>query len=108
MAAGAQRFKWSPVNPNDSIGGAGCACSEARNEDRGGPYKVFYATEMANDTSPHVVVCAPCAGGPPADVELTTAGNIDSVAVEIVEPYTPEREANPVTEGDWSEDLPSI
>lgn len=53
-------FHVSDVNPNESVGGGGCACSEAKSEDCKPPYVVFYAQEMASNLSPHVVVCQRC------------------------------------------------
>lgn len=103
---GAQRFRWMQDNPNDQCGGGGCACSEKQVEDRSGPFKVFYNTDMADPFSIHNVVCAPCAGGPPADLELT-ANPYETITVqdatEIVQP--PERDENPVSD-EW--DIPAI
>lgn len=60
MSAGACRFKILDENPNEQIGGGGCACSPVKHEDAGGPYAVFFATETDSNLSPHNVVCAPC------------------------------------------------
>jgi hypothetical protein len=59
MAAG--RFVLSDTNPNNQIGGGGCACSPLACDDQGGPYAVFPASETDNNMSPHLVVCAGCA-----------------------------------------------
>ncbi len=58
---GAERFIISEVNPNDVVGGGGCACSERKHEDCGGPFAVFGHQEMANNLSPHLVLCLGCA-----------------------------------------------
>lgn len=101
---GAQRFYISETNPNDSIGGGGCACSDGKVEDRGGPYAIFHCIETDSNGSPHVVVCAPCARGFIADVDNGTeqivAGQVtvDSDAELIeVESYVPTPES-PVAE----------
>jgi hypothetical protein len=57
------RFTISTTNPNNAIGGGGCACSPLANPDTSGPYAVFNATETDNNMSPHVVVCIGCAAG---------------------------------------------
>lgn len=57
---GAERFIISSVNPNDVAGGGGCACSERKHEDCKPPYALFGHVEMANNLSPHLVVCAGC------------------------------------------------
>ncbi len=56
-----ENFHLSEQNPNDGIGGGGCACSPLKNVDAKGPYAVFPATETDSNLSPYVVVCAPCA-----------------------------------------------
>jgi hypothetical protein len=106
MSAGAQQFYWSDQNPNDSIGGAGCACGERAPEDRCGPYKIFPHTEMVSSISPHNVLCAPCAGGPPVDAELTAGPYAEVTVLDAVElPQLPERDENPESD-DW--DLPAL
>lgn len=103
---GAQRFYISETNPNDSIGGGGCLCSEGRCEDRGGPYAVFHVTETDSHLSPHVVLCAPCARGVVGqlDGEQIKAG--EDVPEDIcdfvpTEDMLPPRHENPVAEGDY-------
>ncbi len=61
MAATAERFELSDINPNNAVGGGGCACSESYNEDSHGPYAVFYGVETDSNLSPHFVVCHGCA-----------------------------------------------
>lgn len=61
MPRGACRFYVSSVNPNDTIGGGGCACGESKPADQQGPFAIFPANEMDCGYSPHLVVCAPCA-----------------------------------------------
>lgn len=56
-----ERFHISDNNPNDSVGGGGCVCSELKCEDCKPPYAVFYGTEMANNLSPHTVLSLGCA-----------------------------------------------
>ncbi len=58
---GAERFYVSSINPNNAIGGGGCACSPLANPDQAGPYAIFPASETDNNQSPHVVLCAGCA-----------------------------------------------
>lgn len=47
-------------NPNDAIGGGGCACSDSAHRAQEGPFVVFHNTETDNNLSPHVVICAHC------------------------------------------------
>lgn len=79
---GACRFYISQTNPNDGIGGGGCACSELANTDAAGPYLIFPGTEMANNLSPHTVVCLGCAENAIAhahdDGALLSAGEADA------------------------------
>ena len=57
----AQRFKIVDVNPNDTIGGGGCACSPEKVTDCTGPFAVFFATEMGDTPlSPHNVLGCKC------------------------------------------------
>ncbi len=56
----AENFKIVDVNPNDSVGGGGCLCSETKDVDCKPPYAVFYVHDMASNISPHPVVCANC------------------------------------------------
>lgn len=56
-----ERFHLSSINPNDAIGGGGCACSPSKVEDCKGPYAIFPATETDNNLSPHCVVSLGCA-----------------------------------------------
>lgn len=56
----AQNFQVSDTNPNDSVGGGGCACSETKVPDAVGPFLIFHAAESSSNISPHVVVCAGC------------------------------------------------
>ena len=106
MAQGAQRFYLSDTNPNDSIGGGGCLCSEGRCEDRGGPYAVFFVTETDSNQSPHVVQCAPCARAVVAaidgDAERIKAGEpvVDVEATLIAETLVPAHE-NPVADDEY-------
>lgn len=106
MADGAQRFYLSETNPNDSIGGGGCLCSEGRCEDRGGPYAVFHVTETDSNLSPHVVLCAPCARGVVAaadgDAERLRAGEpvVDAEATLVAETLVPVHE-NPVGDDEY-------
>lgn len=104
---GAQRFFISETNPNDAIGGCGCLCGDTHVEDRGGPYAVFNHTATDSNSSPHVVVCAPCVAAVTDAIggEAIIAGQVVEVldAVEIVPP--PEREPNPVAD-EW--DIPAI
>lgn len=55
-----ERFTVSSVNPNDSVGGGGCLCSESKVEDCKPPYVIFHVTETSSNLSPHVVGCANC------------------------------------------------
>jgi hypothetical protein len=76
----AERFTLSAINPNNAIGGGGCACSPLANPDQAGPYAIFPASETDNNLSPHVVVCAGCAESIVAkavDGELTASGEDD-------------------------------
>jgi hypothetical protein len=107
---GAQRFTISETNPNDSIGGGGCLCSEVRHEDRGGPYAVFPFTEQVSGLSPHIVICAPCvrsvcAGLGDEDREQVFLGEpvpeLDGDAELLSITQVPERHENPVAEGDY-------
>ena len=106
---GAQRFYISETNPNDSIGGGGCLCSEGRCEDRGGPYAVFHVTETDSRLSPHVVACAPCVlavvRAIEGDAELIRAGQpvVELPDEAVVEVEPPAREENPVSEDDYPE-----
>ena len=108
---GAHRYHLSTTNPNDSIGGGGCVCSDTRCEDRGGPYAIFPHVETDNNLSPHVVACAPCI--------LAIAAAIEDEATEYTvagqpteRPPTPvdvtmvreEREPNPVHEDTWHDE----
>lgn len=103
---GAQRYYISETNPNDSIGGGGCLCSEGRCEDRGGPYAVFHVTETDSNLSPHAVVCAPCVRAVVVDLdgdaERLKAGEpvIDVESVEIADTDVPAHE-NPVGDEDY-------
>jgi hypothetical protein len=67
---GAERFIISKVNPNDTSGGGGCACSEVKHVDARGPYAVFPHQECSNNLSPHLVVCAPCLQAAVTDIEF--------------------------------------
>lgn len=67
------RFQIVEVNPNDAVGGGGCLCNEGADVDCKGPYAVFFATEMANNLSPHVVISLSCAK---AVVEAAEGGDI--------------------------------
>jgi hypothetical protein len=53
-------FHISAINPNEAVGGGGCACSPAQATDCVAPYAVFYAQEMEDSLSPHCVVCVAC------------------------------------------------
>ena len=107
MAAGAQRYSISATNPNESVGGGGCLCSETKCTDAGGPYAVFYGNEMDSGLSPHVVICAPCARGfvdaLDGGAETIQAGE----PVPVLPPMPPaveydsERYESPAAEGDW-------
>lgn len=105
---GAQRFFISETNPNDAIGGCGCLCGDKHVEDRSGPYAVFNHTETDSNSSPHVVICAPCARGvvEASTGEAIIAGQVVDVvdAVEISAPAD-ERDENPESE-DW--DIPAL
>lgn len=90
-----ERFQVVTVNPNDTPGGGGCLCSEARNTDTQGPYAVFYHQEMESNASPHAVLCAPCARAvvehlDSADEPLK-GGEVDAESVtEVPEDDVPE------------------
>ncbi len=55
-----ERFQIVDVNPNDTVGGGGCLCSESKVADCKGPYAVFPVTDMENGLSPHVVIGSQC------------------------------------------------
>src|SRR4051812_20819399 len=76
-----EAFMVSSVNPNDSVGGGGCACSENDVTDCEPPYAIFYANEMASGLSPHCVVCLKCAERfvQQASIEALAAGEEDPV-----------------------------
>lgn len=103
---GAQRYYISDTNPNESIGGGGCLCSESKCEDRGGPYAIFHCVETDSNLSPHVVICAPCAKAVVGDIESgaerISAGQVtvDAESVEISD-AVPERHENPVAENGY-------
>jgi hypothetical protein len=85
---GACRFTMMDKNPNDTVGGGGCACSETKNPDQKGPFAVFAGTEMDSGASPHLVVCVGCAEGitEAGEGELLTTPQgdvIDSSATEL-------------------------
>lgn len=85
---GALRFTISEINPNEAVGGGGCACSETKHEDAKGPFLVFPHTETSSNLSPHTVVCAGCVNAacvaldPETDTELLAAGEPDVLDVE--------------------------
>lgn len=84
---GAMRFTISETNPNNGIGGGGCACSELVNPDQQGPFVIFPHTEMANNLSPHNVVCIGCLCGAVDKAyndasEILSAGENDTPAIE--------------------------
>lgn len=82
---GRRNFTMSATNPNCQIGGGGCACSPAFNEDQVGPFAVFPAQETDNNLSPHLVVCAPCAGAiAEHDGELGQSGEDDAGVPEEI------------------------
>ncbi len=56
----AETYYLSEINPNDTAGGGGCACSEIYDRDSKGPFAVFPGTETNSNISPHVVVCVGC------------------------------------------------
>lgn len=74
----AEQFFLSANNPNDAVGGGGCACSDIYERDSKGPYAVFPAVESASNISPHVVVCLGCAESildrATDDTEILSAG----------------------------------
>lgn len=74
----AETFKIVEVNPNDAVGGGGCACSESKVTDCTGPYAVFYAQEQASNLSPHLVVGCKClaAAALAADGEAVAGGEV--------------------------------
>lgn len=80
------QFYVSDVNPNDGIGGGGCACSPSKCLDCAGPYAVFPGTETDNYLSPHVVVGLSCAKAFVAKAkrkdQILTAGPKDAVGDE--------------------------
>lgn len=78
------RFTISSTNPNEQIGGGGCACSPLKNPDQRGPFAVFPATETESNLSPHLVVCAPCAAAivTQSDGEALLLGEADIIEVE--------------------------
>jgi hypothetical protein len=85
---GACRFYLTDKNPNDTVGGGGCACGETKPADQKGPFAVFPANEMDCGYSPHLVVCAPCAAsiatGAEGEVLTTPQGDVlESTAEEI-------------------------
>ena len=90
----AERFKIVEVNPNDSVGGAGCLCGEAKPADCKGPFAVFYTDDMASNMSPHAVLCAGCAVSAARQLSDSTdvlvggesAPEIEGDAVELEEP----------------------
>jgi hypothetical protein len=85
---GACRFFMSETNPNDQIGGGGCACSETKNPDQKGPFAIFNANVVDSGVSPHLVVCAGCAEGivEAGEGELLSSSAdilVDSTAIEL-------------------------
>lgn len=78
----------SETNPNDQIGGGGCACSETKNPDQKGPFAIFNANVVDSGVSPHLVVCAGCAEGivEAGEGELLSSSAdilVDSTAIEL-------------------------
>lgn len=84
---GACRFTMMDKNPNDGIGGGGCACGETKAADQRGPFAVFNAVEMDSGCSPFLVVCAPCAEGivEAGEGELLTTPQGDVINATAVE-----------------------
>lgn len=86
MPASASRFHISSTNPNEQIGGGGCACSPLKCEDQVGPFAVFSANETSNNLSPHLVVCFGCAEDfaiRAPDAETLQSGELDIVPVHV-------------------------
>jgi hypothetical protein len=84
----------SETNPNEDIGGGGCVCSETKCEDCKGPYVVCYATEMANNLSPHTVISLNCAR------EWLAAAEDKTAVLASGQGDTVESTAEPVDEDD--------
>lgn len=75
----AERFSVSEINPNESVGGGGCLCSETSLPESEGPYVVFHHAETSSNLSPHAVVCAGCirAAAQAIEGEALAAGEQD-------------------------------
>lgn len=115
-----ERFTVSSVNPNDSVGGGGCLCSESKVEDCKPPYVIFHVTETSSNLSPHVVGCANCiqkaaqaveegevlsAGEPspePSDEELLAA------VEELEGEFSTDTAENPVSVENDGEEAPRV
>lgn len=94
-----EAFTVSDVNPNDSVGGGGCACSESDVGDCEPPYAIFYANEMANNLSPHCVLCLKCAERfvQQAAIETLSAGEQNPVIEGEFEEILDQEEIHPLT-----------
>ncbi len=103
---GAHRYNWSATNPNDASTGA-CMCSPGgRCEDRGGPYKVYFAAELEATHGGggviHAVECYPCSRTePPADL-LQIGEPVYEASSELIgETFTIPTPESPVAEGHY-------
>lgn len=55
-----QQMYVSTTNPNNTVGGGGCACDPTHQGDCKGPFVVMPGNDMENPLSPHVVMGAAC------------------------------------------------
>jgi hypothetical protein len=77
-------FQVSETNPNDDIGGGGCACSpEQKTSYCHPPYVVFYAASSDESYSPHLVVCQRCIDAAAEALGLEDPEPIDADAEEL-------------------------
>lgn len=57
---GLEQFVISDTNPNEAIGGGGCACHPQGQKDCTAPYVVFHAVETEDPFSPVIVIGHEC------------------------------------------------
>lgn len=100
----ATRFHVTDVNPNDTVGGGGCLCSESKVSDCKPPFVVFYVQEMESNASPHAVACQACidAAGDALRGEILSAGEVSHPAEAEPEP---ELVTVPAIDGDAEEEI---
>jgi hypothetical protein len=86
-----ENFVISDVNPNDTVGGGGCVCSESKVGDCVAPFAIFYAHDTDTPLSPHTVICAKCAD---AVCRQAAAFDPNAEAIDVdpePEPTAPQR-----------------